>query len=83
MYIQSAEHAWVPGRVIKSDSKSATVVVQNYTSEEEMLVNAATTTGTKVHEVTVNLKDYKDGVLPMQNVDDRGKLGNHEDMVNL
>lgn len=83
VYVRSAEHGWIPARKLNSDSKSATVVVQNYKDEEEMLLNAATTSGTKVSEQKVALKDYENGVLPMQNVDDRGKLGNYEDMVNL
>ena len=83
VYIRNAESGWIPGRVLKSDKKTATVVVQNYADEEEMLLNATTTSGTKVHEEVVELKHYENGVLPMQNVDDRGKLGNFEDMVNL
>ena len=45
VYVRSAEHAWLPARVLKSDSKTATVVVQNYKDEEEMLLNATTTSG--------------------------------------
>ena len=83
VYVKSAEHGWIPARVIKSDSKSATVVMQKYADEEEMILNATSTSGTKVEEKTIALKDYHNGVLPMQNVNDAGKLGNHEDMVNL
>lgn len=83
VYVRSADHGWIPGRVLTSDGKTATVVVQKYKDEEEMLLNASTTTGTKVQQEKVALKDYENGVLPMQNVDDRGKLGNYEDMVNL
>ena len=39
VYLRSREHAWVPGRVLKSDGKTATVVVQKYKSEEEMILN--------------------------------------------
>ena len=83
VYVKSTEHGWIPARVLNSDSKTATVVVQKYNDEEEMLLNATSTSGTKVEEQKIALKDYPNGVLPMQNVDDRGKLGNHEDMVNL
>lgn len=83
VYVKSAEHGWIPARVLNSDSKTANVVVQKYKDEEEMLLNATSTSGTKVEEQKIALKDYPNGVLPMQNVDDRGKLGNHEDMVNL
>ena len=83
VYLRSRQHAWVPGRVLKSDGKTATVVVQKYKDEGEMILNTPKTSGITVREETVALKDYENGVLPMQNVDDRGKLGDHEDMVNL
>ena len=83
VYVRSKEHAWVPGRLVKSDGKSATVAVQKYKNEKEMLLNSTKTTGITVTTVDVSLKDYEKGLLPMQNVDDRGKLGDHEDMVNL
>ena len=83
VYIRSEEHAWVPARLLKSDGKSATVVVQKYKDEQEMILNSPKTTGITVRLETVALKDYESNVLPMQNVDDRGKLGDYEDMVNL
>lgn len=83
VYVRSQEHGWVPGRLLTSDNKSATVVVQKYKDENEMLLNTPKTTGITVRQETVALKDYENGVLPMQNVDDRGKIGDHEDMVNL
>ncbi|CAB9520503.1 Unconventional myosin [Seminavis robusta] len=83
VYVRSKDHAWVPARVLESDGKVATVIVQKYKNEEEMLLNAAKTAGITVQQQVVQLKDYDSGVLPMQNVDDRGKLGDFEDMVNL
>ena len=69
--------------MLKSDGKTATVVVQKYKDEQEMIANSPKTTGITVENIEVNLKDYENGVLPMQNADDRGKLGDYEDMVNL
>ncbi|CAB9497390.1 Unconventional myosin [Seminavis robusta] len=83
VYIRDEEHAWVPARQLSNDGKKATVAVQKYKSEDEMMANASSTSGTKVEQKTIDLKTYPGGNLPMQNVDDGGKLGNHEDMVNL
>lgn len=83
VYITSEDHAWVPARVIHSDGNKATVVVQKYKNEPEMLVNTEKISGLSIREKTVDLREYPNGVLPMQNTDDRGKLGYYEDMVNL
>jgi hypothetical protein len=83
VYIRSKEHGWIPGRVLESDGMCATVVVQKYNNEAEMIQNTPKTSGITVRQQVVRYKDYENGVLPMQNVDDRGKLGDHEDMVNL
>ena len=83
VYVRHPEYAWVPGRVLNSDGKTATVAVQKFKNEDEMLVNTANTSGLSIQEQKVNLKEYENGVLPMQNVDDRGKLSVFEDMVNL
>ena len=83
VYVRSKEHAWVPGRLLRSDKKLATVVLQKYNDEQDMLLNTPKTAGVTVETVDVALKDYEKGLLPLQNVDDRGKLADHEDMVNL
>jgi hypothetical protein len=83
VYIRSKEHGWIPGRVLESDNTCATVVVQQYKDEAEMIQNSPKTSGITVRQQVVRYKDYDNGVLPMQNVDDRGKLGDYEDMVNL
>ena len=83
VYIRSKEHGWLPGRVLESDGNSATVVVQKYNNEAEMIQNSPKTSGITVRQQVIRYKDYENGVLPMQNVDDRGKLGDYEDMVNL
>ena len=83
VYIRSKDNAWVPGRLTESDGKSATVVVQKYKNEQEMIQNSSKTSGITVDHVEVNLKEYENGLLPLQNVDDRGRLSDYEDMVNL
>lgn len=77
VYIKYGEHAWVPGRVLQTDDLTTIVVIQRYKDEREMLLNTQKTSGLSVRKETVKLSDYENNVLPMQNTDDRGKLGNY------
>jgi len=96
VYILDNDFGWLPAKVISSIGKSAEVEVRDY--EDDILIPAcevssslAPTTAQKrrgdkkvpIKRLKVNLKDYSGGVLPLQNVDEDGKLVMVEDMVDL
>jgi len=85
VYIKSKDHEWVPAVLVETDGKKQAIVqVQKYNSEDEMLSGTSSKAGfSKKKEVTINLNDYENRVLPLQNVNDSGRLLDCEDMVNL
>mmetsp|Transcript_14165 Transcript_14165/g.20880 ORF Transcript_14165/g.20880 Transcript_14165/m.20880 type:complete len:1338 (+) Transcript_14165:175-4188(+) len=91
VYIQSTPHAWVPARIIQSslstNSTTLQVRVANYEEEADIQSDGRDALGGRAlrdsEVVDVNLSDYEDGVLPLQNVDESGVLVEVEDMVDL
>ena len=83
VYIQSEEHGWIPAVVRHMDQKKqqATVVVDRYEGERAMMNSSGE--GDETVEVTVKLKDYQEGLLPLQNVNEQGELVSYEDMVDM
>ena len=83
VYIQSKKHGWIPAivRDIDPQKQQATVVIDNYEDERDMLNSNGT--GDDTVEQTVNLKDYPGGLLPLQNVSESGELVSYEDMVDM
>jgi myosin-5 len=94
VYIASEEFGWLPAKVISTSGTCATVQVKDYEQDLQIpaceVSNIAATT-LKRHEkiaikelkVDLSSKTYSDGVLPLQNVDQDGKLVQVEDMVDL
>lgn len=99
VYIESKEHGWVPGTqlLINREQNLARVEIPPFSSEEEMGRGSAakltklrrggpkSAAGTKPREniVTVDLGDYPNKVLPLQNVTSNGRLEEYKDMVEL
>lgn len=82
VYIRvSDERRWVPALQFKSRNGKATVVVPKFNTEQEIL---SCSNQKKFHDSQViQLKEYDNGVLPMQNVDSNDHIEDYKDMVDL
>ena len=83
VYIQSKDSVWVPALQLKSHNGRATVSVPKFKNERDMLNCAKASRTLKYETQVVDLKDYENGVLPMQNVDSNGNVEDYKDMVDL
>lgn len=83
VYIKSKESTWVPALQLKTYNGRATVSVPKFKSEREMLNCAKASRTLKYENQVIDLKDYENGVLPMQNVDSNGNVEDYKDMVDL
>jgi hypothetical protein len=84
VYLKSAEHGWIPALQLKTYHGKAKVAVPRIAQEDDLL-HCPDYSSKKVrfdnHEI--DLADYKDGILPMQNVDHHGNLEDYKDMIDL
>lgn len=98
VYVASEDFGWLPAKVISTSGKKATVEVKDYEEdtiipacEVSFLVNPTAAqkkrgmknVPSKEIEVDLSSAIYSGGVLPLQNVDEDGKLIEVEDMVDL
>jgi hypothetical protein len=99
VYVRSKDHAWVPARLLESNDGTATVSITVYKDEQSILTGAAAAAGTPptgtnrsspknaratTRLETVRFRDYPpSGTLPLQNVDEDGRLRTVADMVDL
>ena len=85
VYVRSKEHHWVPARVV-GDVADATdrlvVSVPRYANEQSILSDGGKG-ATSYERQTIDLNDYPNKVLPLQNVDEIGFLNEEGDMVDL
>ena len=84
VYLHSDEHAWIPARVIEQaeDGDEVTVKIPVYKSERQ-IVSDGGRTAQRFRKAKISLQDYPNQALPLQNVDENGKLVVVEDMVDL
>jgi hypothetical protein len=79
VYIRSKDNAWEPvlqlNVVKRSDGKQ--------TKKMACIVREQGPKKTRSPPVLIDLSDYPNAVLPMQNVDSKGKLQDYNDMVDL
>jgi len=87
VYLRTEEHGWVPALQLKAhdDGKHATVAVPVFKKEHDMLqCLPRSDKNTRYQEnQVVDLTEYPNHVLPMQNVDANGRLEEYKDMVEL
>ena len=98
VYISSEEYGWLPAKIISTDSSTKKAIVEVKDYEDDILIpacevsNGANPTAAQKRrgnksvpskQIEVDLKEYSDGVLPLQNVDEDGKLIEVCDMVDL
>jgi hypothetical protein len=85
VYVQSDEHAWVPARLLESSgggSLTATVSIPVYATQGHIQSDGGRA-ALRLETSTIELKDYPSGALPLQNVDEEGRLLEVQDMVDL
>lgn len=86
VYLRSSDHAWIPALQLKVHPcrTKATVAVPMYKDEIDMLDCATNSELYKFRKnQVIELTEYRNNVLPMQNVDCSGNLEDHMDMVDL
>jgi hypothetical protein len=82
VYVKDPDFAWVPATLDKTEGDKAYVTVPQYPNEQSIASdNGRAAKGSK--ELVVKLTDYEHKVLPLQNVDAKGKMVEHADMVQL
>jgi hypothetical protein len=82
VFIRDEVYGWRPAVQEKINGDKAIVTVPEYPSEQSMACDGGRA-AKKGNQVTINLKDYPSGVLPLQNVDANGNLVECADMVKL
>jgi hypothetical protein len=84
VYLKSADNTWIPALQLKVHDGKATVKVPKFKNEKDMMNCGKESKTCPYHEhQIVDLKDYPNGLLPMQNVDSNGNLEEYKDMVDL
>jgi hypothetical protein len=84
VYLRSDEHSWIPALQLKVYNNKATVAVPKFKNEQELMSCSRRGSKQKYHvEQVIDLAEYPNNVLPMQNVDARGNLEDYKDMVEL
>lgn len=85
VYLKSVNHTWIPALQLKVHNGKATVGVPKFNNGEiDMMTCSKASKNFPYHDnQVVDLKDYSNGILPLQNVDSNGNLEEHKDMVDL
>jgi len=83
VYLRSNENSWVPAKQLKVDGDKAKVARAIFKNEQEMLSCAREGKQKYAENEMIDLNEYPNKVLPMQNVDANGNLEDYKDMVEL
>lgn len=83
VFVKDAEWGWIPAVQLKAHDGKAVVKTFNYPNEQTVACDGGRAAKGKGEEIEVKLKDYPNGVLPLQNVDANGNLIEFADMVKL
>jgi len=86
VYIKSKDYAWIPARVLETFPKDQTALVSIPRYKDEQSIQSdggrAAKKGAAKKEL-IQLQEYPNGALLLQNVDENGNLTEVEDMVDL
>jgi hypothetical protein len=82
VYVHCKQHSWVPARVIEKKGDLVTVSIPTYVDEQRILSDGGKGAIQYTRE-TIDLNQYPNKVLPLQNVDEMGWLNEERDMTNL
>jgi hypothetical protein len=85
VYVKSKDYAWVPARLLETnqDAQTAKVSIPYYREEQAILDSSSTAQASKATQEIVQLTDYPNHALLLQNVNEQGQLKPVEDMVDL
>ena len=84
VYIKSAEHSWVPALQLKTFDGKAKVSVPKYNNEQGILQCTKKSRANKYHDnQIIDLKDYPNNTLPLQNVNANGYLEDYMELKDL
>jgi len=82
VFLKDPEYAWIPAKLIRSSGNVADVEIPEYADEQSTICDGGRS-AKKMIDAEVDLSDYNQGVLPMQNVDEHGRMKCYPDMVEL
>jgi hypothetical protein len=82
VFLKDPDYAWIPAKLVRSSGNSADVEIPEYADEQATICDGGKK-AKKWIEAEVDLSDYNNGVLPMQNVDENGNMKCFPDMVEL
>jgi len=82
VFLKDPEYAWIPAKLIRSSGNVADVEIPEYADEQSTVCDGGKS-AKKMIDAEVDLSDYNRGVLPMQNVDESGRMKTYPDMVEL
>lgn len=86
VYIRSTDHTWLPVLQLKTHEGKAVVSVPKYVKGEHDMIQCLKSSKQfpyHANNQVVDLKDYPNSLLPLQNVDSNGTLEDYKDMVDL
>ena len=86
VYVKDQEYGWLPASVISYEGDKVKISVSlSNTNEESSSHDCSDETIARVEkeEREIHLKDYHDGMLPLQNIDEGGNLMVVPDMCDL
>lgn len=81
--LSDSDDCWVPALHLKTYNGRATVSIPVFKTEPGMMSSEKLASKQHHENKFVDLKEYPDEVLPLQNVDSDGNLEEYKDMVDL
>ena len=82
VYITSKDYGWIPATLLNSEGGKAHVETPHYADEQSIICDGGASATKKTKE-WVDLKNYPNKVLPLQNVTSGGVLIEYPDMVDI
>lgn len=84
VYVRSKEFAWVPARLVEvRENEEAVVQIHRYRNEHAIVSDGGRSAVRGSEQTIVQLTDYPNKALPLQNVSEEGVLNEVQDMVDL
>jgi hypothetical protein len=82
VYLLDPEHSWIPAQVISKKKEEAELSIPQYINQQAIVCDGGRT-ARRLTKQTVDLTNYANHALPLQNVDGEGRLAVVDDMVDL
>ena len=82
VFLKDPDNAWIPAKLTSQAGDTADVQIPVYADEQHTICDGGKAAKQWI-EAEVDLTDYAKGVLPMQNVDEQGRMKCFADMVEL